>query len=219
MSRCTSGFPTGALDPTPSNILFGALASVEEACNGIFIVELSLFWRLIVVNPKAEQPLMWWKLNASRLPSISFLARQILAIPGSRIEMERIFSIAGVLTSLRHCRLGLNNQDSLIMINKNWLDDSRHECEVTEVVIDVKDYFAKEMDVVGDIEDLIKVVVGRHVQSSITFTLTHHKFIFQPRDINLVDAPNKRNTSQVAQWNRKTGLDKKFDSNPVNHKV
>ena len=144
--------PATTLDHAPSNILFGAPASAEEACEGILIAELSLFRRLTIVHPEAEEPLTWWKLNASRFPSVSFLARQILAIPGSQIETERIFSIAGVLTSLRHCRLGLNNLDSLIMINKNWPDDSRHECEVTEVVKDVEDYFAKEMERVDEAE-------------------------------------------------------------------
>jgi hypothetical protein len=146
------GSPAMQLDPAPSSILFGAPASIEEACEGIPIAELSLFRRLTIVHPKAEEPLAWWKLNASRFPSVSFLARQILAIPGSQIETERIFSIAGVLTSLRRCRLGLNNLDSLIMINKNWPDDSRHECEVTPVVKDVKEYFAKEMEQVDDFE-------------------------------------------------------------------
>ena len=42
------------------------------------------------------------------------------------------------------------------MINKNWPDDSRHECEVTEVVKDVKDYFAKEMEIVDEAEDEIE---------------------------------------------------------------
>ena len=144
--------PATQLDPAPSSILFGAPASAEEACEGILIAELSLFRRLTIVHPEAEEPLAWWKLNASRFPSVSFLARQILAIPGSQIETERIFSIAGVLTSLRRCRLGLNNLDSLIMINKNWPDDSRHECEVTPVVKDVKEYFAKEMEQVDDFE-------------------------------------------------------------------
>jgi hypothetical protein len=150
------GSPTTTLDHAPSNILFGAPASAEEACEGILIAELSLFRRLTIVHPEAEEPLTWWKLNASRFPSVSFLARQILAIPGSQIETERIFSIASVLTSLRRCRLGLNNLDSLIMINNNWPDDSRRECEVTEVVKDVKDYFAKEMEIVDEAEDEIE---------------------------------------------------------------
>jgi hypothetical protein len=48
--------------------------------------------------------------------------------------------------------------DNLIMINKNCPHDSRHECEVIEVVKDVKDYFAKEMDIVDKAEDEIEEV-------------------------------------------------------------
>jgi hypothetical protein len=71
------GSPTTTLDHAPSNILFGAPASPEEACEGILIAELSLFRRLTIVHPEVEEPLTWWKLNASRFPSVSFLARQI----------------------------------------------------------------------------------------------------------------------------------------------
>ena len=37
--------PATTLDHAPSNILFGAPASAEEACEGILIAELSLFRR------------------------------------------------------------------------------------------------------------------------------------------------------------------------------
>ena len=39
-------------------------------------------------------------------------------------------------------------------------------------------------------EDLIKVVVGRHVQGTVTVTVNHNKLIFQVGNINLVDGPN-----------------------------
>ena len=68
-------------------------------------------------------------------------------------RLKRSVFLAGVLTSLRRCRLGLHNLDSLIMFNKNWPYNSRHDCEVIEVVKDVKDYFAKEMEIVDKAED------------------------------------------------------------------
>lgn len=52
-------FQATALDPAPSNILFGAPASAEEACEGILIVELSLLRCLTIVHPEAEEPLTW----------------------------------------------------------------------------------------------------------------------------------------------------------------
>ncbi len=36
--------------------------------------------------------------------------------------------MAKVLTSLRHCRLGLTNLDALVMIYKNWPKDARVGC-------------------------------------------------------------------------------------------
>ncbi|KAG0573230.1 hypothetical protein KC19_VG160100 [Ceratodon purpureus] len=138
------GIPAPAPAPRSSNVLFGDAASTEEACEGILTAELSLFRRLTVVPADAEKPLTWWKENGSRFPSVAFFARQILAIPGSQIETERIFSIASVLTGLRRCRLGLDNLDSLIMIFKNWPDDARHECEV--VAEDVQEFYSREAD-------------------------------------------------------------------------
>jgi hypothetical protein len=52
------GAPSTALDHVPSNILFGAPTSAEEACEGILIAELSLFRHLTMVYPEAEQPLI-----------------------------------------------------------------------------------------------------------------------------------------------------------------
>ena len=74
-------------------------------------------------------------------------------------------------------------------------------------------------DIVKDKEDLLKVVVRRLVEGTFTVTVIHDKFIFQPRDINLVDEPNKRKTSQVTQWNKKPRFFKRFDSNPMNYNI
>jgi hypothetical protein len=65
-------------------------------------------------------PLTWWKFDELQFPNISFIARQIFEILGFEIEMERIFSIVGVLTSLCRCRLGVDNLDKLVIIMKNW---------------------------------------------------------------------------------------------------
>ncbi len=48
------------------------------------------------------------------------LVKQILGIPITQIEIERIFSIVGVLRALKRCRLQTNNLDKLIFIHKNW---------------------------------------------------------------------------------------------------
>ena len=67
--------------------------------------------------------------------------------------------------------------------------------------------------------NLIEVVVGRNMQGSVTVTVTHNELIFQPDDINFVDGTNQLKTSQAAQWDREMRLKKRFDANPVNHRI
>jgi hypothetical protein len=58
-----------------------------------------------------KKPLQWWGKHESKFPTISFFAKQILGIVGSQIETECIFSLAGILTSFRRCRLQSKNLD------------------------------------------------------------------------------------------------------------
>ncbi len=50
--------------------------------------------------------------------TMAFLALQILGIVGSQIETERIFSLVGIFTNLRKCRLLPNNLDKIILLIK-----------------------------------------------------------------------------------------------------
>jgi hypothetical protein len=121
--------PAATTDPLPAQMkLFGALASIAETSKGLLLIELSLFRRLMVDPANIACPLMWWKEQESRFPAVSYAARQFLGIPGSQIDCERIFSIAGILTALRHSRLGITNLDTLVMIKKNWPSDARTDC-------------------------------------------------------------------------------------------
>jgi hypothetical protein len=61
-------------------------------------------------------------------PTFPFVVQQILGILGSQIKPKRIFSVVGVLTSLRCCRLGIDNLDKLVMIMKNWSIDAWIDC-------------------------------------------------------------------------------------------
>ena len=68
---------------TKTDSLFGHTSSIEEASEGMLKLELILFWKLFVPTNKDIAPLAWCRDNAPRFPHVSFLARQILAIPGS----------------------------------------------------------------------------------------------------------------------------------------
>ena len=69
--------------PPLSSILFGDAASPEEACEGTLVVEVSLFQRLQIPVEEATSPLAWCKANTTQFPTLAYLARQFLGIPGS----------------------------------------------------------------------------------------------------------------------------------------
>jgi hypothetical protein len=50
-------------------------------------------------------------------------------IVGSQIEIEQIFSLTRILTSLKRYRLQLENLDKLIFFNKNWPDGLKIGCK------------------------------------------------------------------------------------------
>jgi hypothetical protein len=58
-------------------------------------------------------------------PIVGFLAKQILGIVGSQIEIEWIFSLVENFTNRRRCCLQIENLEKLIFVNKNWLNDPR----------------------------------------------------------------------------------------------
>jgi hypothetical protein len=60
---------------------------------------------------------------------------------GLQIETKRVFSIASVLTTLKHCHLQVENMDQIITVVKNWLDDPCHNCKPN---VDLKEYFKEE---------------------------------------------------------------------------
>jgi hypothetical protein len=63
---------------------------------------------------EVEDRLLWWSKHEGQFPTIAYLARAILGIPYSQIETKRVFFIAGILTCLHHCILGLKNLDLLV---------------------------------------------------------------------------------------------------------
>ncbi len=45
-----------------------------------------------------------------------------------KIEIEKIFSLVGILTNLKRCRLKIDNLDNLIFIKKIWPNDPTVDC-------------------------------------------------------------------------------------------
>ncbi len=61
--------------------------------------------------------------------TIVFLAWQILKIVGLQLQIEGIFSLAGLFTNIKRCRLQTKNLEKLIFVSKNWPNDLRVGCK------------------------------------------------------------------------------------------
>lgn len=72
---------------------------------------------------------------------------------GSQIETKQIFNIAGLITSLRRCRLGTENLDNLVLILKNWPEDARTDCYIAKSR--VEEFLMSEDNIIEDNEELI----------------------------------------------------------------
>ena len=60
-------------------------------------------------------------MNATRFPDLLTLARRFLAVAGSSVPSEVVFSAAGVLLTKRRNALNPSNVDAQIFLRKNHL--------------------------------------------------------------------------------------------------
>jgi len=74
---------TDALVVADEDSIDGLLTSNEAILQGLLQNELSLFHHLHVKPEHYLLPLTWWKSHELQFPNISFVAKQIIGIPGS----------------------------------------------------------------------------------------------------------------------------------------
>ena len=90
---------------------------MESTQESIIDTELKMYCESPRLH-RLSNPLQWWKRQSMRLPNISKLAKQILAVPATSVPSERVFSKAGELISARRSRLGKDNVDMILFLNK-----------------------------------------------------------------------------------------------------
>jgi hypothetical protein len=86
--------------------VFGSLGSTKEATMGFIKVEL-LFFKRTVVPIDHFSPFTWWAQHEQQFLNLIYFAWQVMGIVHSQIGIERIFSMVGVITSLKHFQLGM----------------------------------------------------------------------------------------------------------------
>ena len=70
-------------------------------------------------EPLSQDRLSWWKMYSISFPSLSKLARQLLAAPSSSVESEHLFSIGGNIYTTKRDRLMLEHGEMLMFLNFN----------------------------------------------------------------------------------------------------
>lgn len=69
--------------------------------------------------PLSDSPLLYWRINQSRLPSLAITATTYLCAPSASVESERLFSTASIITNERRSRLTAEKAEMLIFLKKN----------------------------------------------------------------------------------------------------
>ena len=64
-------------------------------------------------------PLVWWKAECRRFPTLAHLAQKYLCICGTSVPSERVFSRGGHIVSKYRCRLKPKNVNKLIFLSQN----------------------------------------------------------------------------------------------------
>ncbi|CAL9691264.1 unnamed protein product [Knipowitschia caucasica] len=89
-------------------------------CNAINTSEIEVK-NFLTENPISLEvnPVHWWKTNTTRFPRVAKLAQKYLAIPGTSVPSERVFSTARLTVNRLRTRLSPEHVDMLIFMNKN----------------------------------------------------------------------------------------------------
>ncbi len=116
---------------------------------------------------EAEDLFLWWSKHEKQFPTFAYLARAIISILGRQIIIERVFSIAGIFTSLHHCKFGLKNLDLLVLLIKNWHDDPTIGFEAKKGLQNVDEFREAEEEILDVLDVEFPDEVEDHVEECV----------------------------------------------------
>lgn len=125
--------PGPAAVPEPRNVFEQFVEVVEESVRDRCVKELARFRALKTASVEMidQHPMIWWARHRLEFPLLSEVATAIFTFPGSQNDVERVFSIAGYLNSLRRNRMDITMLDMLVFINLNYPNGGEGEFDLT----------------------------------------------------------------------------------------
>ncbi|XP_050214084.1 zinc finger BED domain-containing protein RICESLEEPER 2-like [Mercurialis annua] len=102
--------------------------------------ELELYLNEAIVEEEGDFDILrWWKLNSERLPILSRLARDVVAIPVSTVASESAFSTSGRVLDAFRSSLTPKIVEALVCC-QDWLRDSNKPIQIEEILGEMEDF-------------------------------------------------------------------------------
>ncbi len=95
-----------------------------------------------------------WSKHELQLSTFFKLAKVILGILGNQIEVERVLSIASILTGLLCYHCGSKNPNLLVLLIKNWHNDPTIGFEAKGGPLKGVDEFGEAKEEILDLLDI-----------------------------------------------------------------
>jgi len=113
--------------PMPSNAapkskqpIAGSFAAILFSDkNPVLKSELGAYWSITISDKIDVDPIQWWKLHEREFPTLSKLARELLATPATSVPVESNFSKSGRLVSKRRASLKPAKVEQLMFLHQN----------------------------------------------------------------------------------------------------
>uniref|UniRef100_A0A4W5K7U4 HAT C-terminal dimerisation domain-containing protein n=1 Tax=Hucho hucho TaxID=62062 RepID=A0A4W5K7U4_9TELE len=102
--------------------LFGELFTTQEqgTKSKVKVIEEEVTsYREVDCIPLDADPLTWWKTKELIYPHVAILAWRYLAVPGTSVPSERVFSTAADIVTASPSDLTADHVDRLILLKKN----------------------------------------------------------------------------------------------------
>eukprot|EP00918_Siedleckia_nematoides_P022512 GHVU01048518.1.p1 GENE.GHVU01048518.1~~GHVU01048518.1.p1 ORF type:complete len:257 (+),score=31.29 GHVU01048518.1:329-1099(+) len=88
---------------------------------------------------RTKLAMQWLSEQRHLYPDVVALAQSVLVIPGTQMDNERLFSLAGILSKGRRNRMSTENMDSILQVYYNHPDDPLDDLDLTvEEVIELE---------------------------------------------------------------------------------
>ena len=83
------------------------------------IEEEVAYYRAASGIPIDGDPLNWWKTNEGKYPHVAMMAKCYLAVPGTSVPSDRVFSTEGDIVTAKRSTLSPGIADILIFLKKS----------------------------------------------------------------------------------------------------